>query len=129
MWLIHTQSLTLDEFLGVDVPPYAVLSHTWDAEEVSFRDMINGACPAVRDKKGFRKIEQTCRIALEEKLLYAWIDTCCIDKSSSAELTEAISSMFQYYERAEVCYAYLQDLPPGIWQDAEFAKCRWFTRG
>ncbi|KAH8912084.1 HET-domain-containing protein [Coniochaeta sp. PMI_546] len=129
MRLIDTQNLRLEEFLGVDPPPYAILSHTWDVEEVTFGDMINGASYSVRAKKGFRKIEQTCRIALEGNLRYAWVDTCCIDKSSSAELTEAINSMFQYYERAQICYAYLSDLPPGVAEDVAFPKCRWFTRG
>jgi hypothetical protein len=129
MWLIHTQSLQLEEFIGVDPPPYAILSHTWDIEEVSFRDMINGPSKTTRGKKGYQKIKQTCRIARKASLDYAWVDTCCIDKSSSAELSEAINSMFQYYKRAKICYAYLSDLPSGIWQDETFAKCRWFGRG
>ncbi|KAL5905981.1 hypothetical protein ACKVV1_010394 [Pyricularia oryzae] len=29
---------------------------------------------------------------------YVWVDICCIDKTSSAELSEAINSMFRWYE-------------------------------
>jgi hypothetical protein len=119
----------MKEFLSGDSPPYAILSHTWDVEEVSFRDMVFGASAKVKAKKGYRKIEQTCRIAAAEGIEYAWVDTCAIDKSSSAELTEAINSMFQYYQRAEVCYAYLADLPPDVSEADGFYNCRWFTRG
>ena len=83
-------------------------------------------------KKGFAKIAKTCQIALADGLEYAWVDTCCIDKSSSAELSEAINSMYQWYAKAAFCYVFLEDLPPdGTWELAEKAlpSCRWFTRG
>jgi hypothetical protein len=66
---------------------------------------------------GFKKIEATCRIALKQGIEYAWIDTCCIDKSSSAELSEAINSMFAWYRDSAVCYAWLSDFE----RDGEFA--------
>ena len=59
---------------------------------------------------------------------YIWIDTCCIDKASSAELSEAINSTYRWYHESGVCYAYLADVPPNA-VDNEFAKSRWFTRG
>jgi hypothetical protein len=61
-----------------------------------------------------------------------WIDTCCIDKTSSAELSEAINSMFKWYGDAEICYAYLSDVPGNgdiDQQWKEFANSRWFNRG
>jgi hypothetical protein len=60
---------------------------------------------------------------------YAWIDTCCIDKTCSAELNEAINSMFKWYEQALMCYAFLSDLAPGAELEEALADCRWFTRG
>ena len=51
-------------------------------------------------------------------------DLCCIDKTSSAELSEAINSMYRWYQESGVCYAYLADVPPNA-----FSKSRWFTRG
>lgn len=84
------------------------------------------------DRSGYYKIRQTCALALQDNLQYAWIDTCCIDKTSSAELSEAINSMMSWYQRSEVCYTYLVDVPPGtdIHQPASlFAKSRWFSRG
>jgi len=126
MWLINTTTLQLKEFYPSKAPPYAILSHTWGDDEVTFRDM---ASPSATTKKGYAKIIQTCRLASGQNLAYAWIDTCCIDKSSSAELTESINSMFKWYEKAEVCYAFLEDLPPGGMDRDAFGSCRWFTRG
>lgn len=74
---------------------------------MSLDDMRN--LPKARQMKGYTKIQATCEIALKQGIRYAWIDTCCIDKSSSAELSEAINSMFAWYEGAAVCYAWLSD--------------------
>src|SRR5580692_6847479 len=126
MRLINAETLQLEDFSLLDIPPYAILSHTWGADEVSFRDMVS---PDRVLKKGFAKITETCRLAREENLAYVWVDTACIDKSSSAELSEAINSMFQYYAKARTCYVYLIDLPPTSRLEDNLAKCRWLTRG
>ncbi|KAK0652497.1 heterokaryon incompatibility protein-domain-containing protein [Cercophora newfieldiana] len=132
--LLDTSTFELKCF-SESVPDYAILSHTWETDqEVSYQEMTaaaqNASHPA-RNKSGFRKIQKTCGLARAEGLGFAWIDTCCIDKSSSAELSEAINSMFQWYQRAEVCYAYLSDLPPDVEDQLEdhMSRCRWFTRG
>ncbi|OTA96198.1 hypothetical protein M434DRAFT_393057 [Hypoxylon sp. CO27-5] len=106
MWLINCQSRHLEEFVK-DVPAYAILSHTWGEEEVTFSDMSDPGKAETKD--GFKKIRATCRVALEQDLKYAWIDTCCIDKSSSAELSEAINSMFAWYKKAAICFVWLSD--------------------
>ncbi|ERF76866.1 hypothetical protein EPUS_02577 [Endocarpon pusillum Z07020] len=94
MRLINTSTGALEEFIGMNIPPDAILSHTWEEEEeeeeVSLRDMSDQSC---KSKKGYRKIEMTCQFAAQEGINYAWVDTRCIDKSSSAELTEAINSI------------------------------------
>jgi hypothetical protein len=96
MRLINTATLALHEYLGDEnVPKYAILSHTWEDEEVSFQEMMSKT-PDVLVKKGFKKIEKTCEIAKREGLEWAWVDTCSIDKTSSAELSEAINSMFRW---------------------------------
>ena len=112
MRLIDTQTFELKDF-GSQPPPYAILSHTWDDEEVTFQDMSR--IRAARKKNGFAKIERCCRQALRDGFDWVWIDTCCIDKTSSAELSETINSMFKWYERALKCYAFLVDvyLRPG----------------
>jgi hypothetical protein len=129
MRLLSVNTRQLEEFFGDAVPPYAILSHTWGAEEVTFQDL---AREGHRRKQGYNKIEGCCQQAVSQGLAYVWIDTCCIDKTSSSELSEAINSMFQWYAAARVCYAYLQDVPPGLDpfdRDSDFQRSRWFTRG
>ena len=91
---------------------------------------INGESshPATR-KSGYLKIRATCEKARSHGFEYAWVDTCCIDKSSSSELTEAINSMFHWYRRADVCFVYFSDLSPTSDIDDCMPRCRWFTRG
>jgi hypothetical protein len=129
MRLLDTTTYILSEFQG-DIPAYAILSHVWQREEVTFSDIatLNKAAKL----KGFTKIVGACKTALKEGLKYIWIDTCCINKESSAELSEAINSMFIWYKNARVCYAYLSDVP-GDEDPSElnssFVISRWFTRG
>ncbi len=96
------------------MPSYAILSHTWGPDEVSFRDIQHyhrqwqeQKAPAEwarlpQKKAGFSKIQRCAAQALKDGLEYIWVDTCCIDKSSSAELSEAINSMFRWYKSASV---------------------------
>lgn len=131
MRLINTSTGLFEEFIGRNIPKYAILSHTWGEGEVSFKDMSD---PAREDKKGYKKIVKTCEMASQAGTPYAWVDTCCIDKSSSAELTEAINSMYRWYGGSEICYAYLSDLPASASVDSDtlhnaLKKCRWFFRG
>ncbi|KAM7213302.1 Heterokaryon incompatibility protein (HET) domain containing protein [Rhypophila decipiens] len=130
MRLINADTLEFEEFLDPSSVQYAILSHTWEAEEVSFSDMTNNWKPSVKKKAGFVKIRETCRLARQRKLKYVWIDTCCIDKTSSAELSEAINSMFNWYAQSYVCFAQLSDLRPGLGITAkDLAHCRWISRG
>jgi hypothetical protein len=120
------------------IPRYAILSHMWgaDAEEVSFKDMINGAGTS---KAGYDKIRFCEEQARRDGLQHFWVDTCCIDKSNSTELQEAINSMFRWYRNAAKCYVYLADVSrPALATDSKFGqspwelsirKSRWFTRG
>jgi Heterokaryon incompatibility protein (HET) len=129
-------SLTND--LIHNVPPYAILSHTWgtDTDEVTFRDLIDGT---FKSKVGYGKIQFCGEQASRDGLQYFWVDTCCIDKSSSNELSEAINSMFHWYLNAAKCYVYMSDVSRPVfnanhqlnelpWESA-FRQSRWFTRG
>ncbi|KAK5994171.1 Vegetative incompatibility protein HET-E-1 [Cladobotryum mycophilum] len=107
MRLLNTSTLKLHDFVGPNTPSYVILSHTWEEEEVLFHDIQNNAA---RSKKGYFKLVGCCRKALEDGFEWVWIDTCCIDKTSSAELSEAINSMYQWYANATICYAFLQDV-------------------
>ncbi|KAF5346940.1 hypothetical protein D9758_010163 [Tetrapyrgos nigripes] len=132
MHLLNTYTLNLFEFPGNHVPPYAILSHTWGKEEITFQDIQSSSRDALRRKAGFSKLQSCCNLARAHGFEYVWIDTCCINKDSSAELSEAINSMYRYYQDAEVCYAYLPDVsrdedPRTI--NSSFRNCKWFTRG
>ncbi|KAF2852916.1 HET-domain-containing protein, partial [Plenodomus tracheiphilus IPT5] len=121
MRLLDTQTLELRSFTDY-VPPYAILSHCWEEEEVSFADLSN--LEAARLKKGFLKVQRACERAVKDNYDYLWIDSCAIDKSSSAELSEAINSMFVWYRGARMCYIYLADVDG----PSDLSKSRWFTR-
>lgn len=144
MRLINTTSLQLKSFPG-HVPPYAILSHTWGEEEVAFQDIEMGTKFA-SGLKGFAKIRGCCEQAVRDGYEWAWVDTCCIDKTSSSELSEAINSMYQWYKLSAVCYVYMEDVeavPFGTVTAAarrgardvrlslgyEFSRSRWFKRG
>jgi hypothetical protein len=132
MRLLNARTKILEEFFDDSIPPYAILSHTWGPNEPIYRDF---AAPGNRDANV--KIDGCCDQALLDGYGYVWIDTICIDKSSSAELTEAINSMYTWYESAGVCYAYLSDVSSDhdtpVAQladpDTDFRRSKWFTRG
>jgi hypothetical protein len=126
-------SFSLTQDFMDNVPLYAILSHTWgpDGEEVTFEDLIN---KIGENKAGYTKLQFCGNQAAKDGLQYFWVDTCCIDKSSSAELTEAINSMFRWYREAAKCYVYLPDVSMGDCNEQDdippsFQKSRWFTRG
>jgi len=132
------------EFGDDEVEKYAILSHRWmkEAEEVDYREMVKLAKmpPGKRDeicqRGGYKKILQSCEQARNDGYEWLWVDTCCIDKRSSAELSEAINSMYRWYENAKVCYAYLHDVPVSSFptvRDKRYTKFNgwpeWFSRG
>lgn len=120
-----------------NLPSYAILSHTWtDGEEVTYNELVAGTG---KNKAGYAKVRFCGERAAHDDLQYFWVDTCCIDKTTSDELSTAINSMFRWYQRASKCYVYLADVqvPEEVtdvqvfriaWEDA-FRLSRWFTRG
>ncbi|KAL5347679.1 Vegetative incompatibility protein HET-E-1 [Pseudogymnoascus australis] len=124
---------SLTENFESDIPKYAILSHRWGAEEVTFKDLIDGTS---KSKAGYGKIRFCGEQAKRNGLQYFWVDTCCIDKSNAVELQEAINSMFRWYQHAIKCYVYLPDVSRSNSADgfnepweSTFRKSEWFTRG
>ncbi|KAI6032537.1 heterokaryon incompatibility protein-domain-containing protein, partial [Pisolithus marmoratus] len=121
---------------------YAILSHRW-AVEVCYEELTGlprmeaRMRDQVRQRDGYRKIINSCKQAMKDGYEWLWIDTCCIDKRSSAELSEAINSMYRWYQNAQVCYAYLNDVDeldfPTKRDHSKFDKSNgwpeWFMRG
>ena len=122
-----TDTFILREFFGDKIPEYAILSHTWRDDEVSYQDWHDNRALG---KKGIRKIQAACDEAKRNGIQYLWVDTNCINKDSSAELSEAINSMFTWYQNSSICYVYLDDF---YYQDKNsliaLGDSRWFTRG
>ncbi|KIM68396.1 hypothetical protein SCLCIDRAFT_20314 [Scleroderma citrinum Foug A] len=132
------------DFGDDEVTEYAILSHRWVTEqEVDYDEMVGLAKmdveerDEIRQRDGYQKILQSCKQAQEDGYDWLWVDTCCIDKRSSAELSEAINSMYRWYENAKVCYAYLHDVPgsslPTVNDKERYPDFRgwpeWFSRG
>ncbi|KAH8758214.1 heterokaryon incompatibility protein-domain-containing protein [Hyaloscypha finlandica] len=119
-------------WLLFNVPNFAILSHTWGEEEVTLQDIKTKEATKLL---GYEKVTKACSVAAADGFDYIWIDTCCIDKTSSAELSEALNSMYRWYQEAEECYAYLVDVPHNSVNRVtgatgpEFRESRWFTRG
>ena len=126
MRLINIKTLELEEFGEGSIPEYAILSHRWTNEELTFKEVFKNRCDT--QKKGYRKLVKACEVAATYDVDFLWIDTCCIDKRSSAELSEAINSMYSWYEGAKVCLAYLEDVISGPELESSFQKSVWFTR-
>ena len=136
MRLLNTSSPTLflEEFNPSNIPAYAILSHRWNDQELSFQD-IDHLDVRIRQKSGYEKVKRFCERAGRDGYMYAWVDTCCINKQSSTELSEAINSMFKWYQNAWICYTYLNDVASsGTVLDqkglhAQLQGSKWFTRG
>ncbi|CAJ0551490.1 Ff.00g114200.m01.CDS01 [Fusarium sp. VM40] len=150
MRLLSTKKLQFKEFPDDEIPKYAILSHRWEKEELSYRDIQSEITQRdtrgpsegpLRNKRTNHKIHEFRLMALQNGYEWVWIDTCCIDKSSSAELQESINSMYKWYRESDVCYAYLSDVSTSTenarhkgstsskpWIKS-FQDSDWFTRG
>ena len=131
------------EFCDDEATEYAILSHRWIAQEVDYNEMVELAKmkrqerDEIRRRDGYRKILQSCEQAKKDEYEWLWVDTCCIDKRSSAELSEAINSMYRWYKNAKVCYVYLHDVSdpwfPAASDDEMYPDFsgwpEWFSRG
>jgi len=128
MRLLHTRDRRLQDFFdSPTIPQYAILSHTWGDDEVLLEHIRSGKAAK---RKAYTKLVGACAQALRDGYEWIWIDTCCIDKTSSAELQEAINSMYRWYLKADICYVFLADVPSRAagW-DARFQQSRWWSRG
>lgn len=132
MRLLNVNTLDFAEFVGDKVPRYAIASHRWYADEPTVEALIY---KYNTNSDGYRKVEQFCNFTIQwdPDIHWLWIDTCCVDKKSSAELQEVINSMFRWYANAEVCFAFLHDVRPTTmgWRCVlgDLQRSVWFNRG
>jgi len=127
MRFINTETLILEEYFGDQIPKYVILSHTWRDEEVTFQDWQDTNRRST--KRDLWKIDAACIEARRSSIEFLWVDTNCINKDSSAELSEAINSIFVWYQRSSVCFVYVDDFHYSGRSLTNFEACRWFTRG
>ncbi|KAE9370202.1 hypothetical protein N431DRAFT_426617 [Stipitochalara longipes BDJ] len=130
----ESKGIKLEEYLHA-VPNYACLSHRWNGNaeyEVSYQD-VKSNLEGAQTKPGYPKIPNTLKQAAAEKESpkHVWIDTCCIDKSNGAEISEEINSMYRYYQECTVCVAYMDDVENDdpYKEGSSFRKSAWFERG
>jgi hypothetical protein len=127
--------ISLIERTGINIPQYAILSHTWGDGEVTYNELVEGIG---NDKPGYNKVKFCVEQAARDGLQYSWVDTCCIDKWNLVELSNEINSMFLWYQNATKCYVLLSDVPLAntdgeikddtAWE-TDFQNSRWFKRG
>jgi hypothetical protein len=147
MRLLRTDELSFKEFFDDLIPPYAILSHRWGDDEISYQELqtvIRGAAydrneASLLADERFAKIRSARTEASRQGYSYLWIDTCTINKESSAELSEAINSMYQRYAKSAVCFTYMSDVQwagkpaeketPSEDNIRQFTSSKWFTRG
>ena len=120
-----------EELKRQQTAPYVVLSHRWVEPELIYEDMTDFKESVLRQRsKSASKLFGACRKVLEHdkgRIVHLWMDTVCINKQDPAETSSSINSMYRWYQKAEVCFAYLDDYPT---PDAPtFTHSQWFTRG
>jgi hypothetical protein len=131
MRLLNVNTFQFGNFFNAQVPKYCILSHRWGDDEVTYENVKEQKINTM--SAGYRKLHGACRLVQQLGYEWIWADMCCIDKSSSAELSEAINSMFVFYSQADLCIAYLTDVPASC-RSLEgrayyFYRSEWFTRG
>lgn len=127
MRLLRVEDLAFVVFLDGEEPSYAIASHRWCSDEATFRDVRDG-CNT--DTQGYRKVQAFAKYVEQHlpQIKWLWIDTCCINKDSDAELSYSINSMFKWYRRAAICVVYMEDVE--VPDDrTSFESSVWFTRG
>lgn len=141
MRLLNTGTLRILHFPNPDTrPPYAILSHVWQSDEGSYQEIHTLRARPDLLFVAPDKVRRFCAFARAEGFEWVWLDTCCIDKTSSSELSEALNSMFRWYQDAVVCYAYLHDVPHPMMDkpptladnddfEQSFVESVYFTRG
>jgi len=130
MRFVNTTSLKFHEVSDLELYKlkhgYSILSHrwTWGDDEIMYVDILSKDSD-LKAKGGYAKFTGACALAKKLGYSFLWIDTCCINKTDSVEMGEAINSMYRWYSMAKVCIAYLQD----VTSSAQIKESEWFNRG
>ncbi|KAF2773724.1 hypothetical protein EJ03DRAFT_305300 [Teratosphaeria nubilosa] len=132
MRLLDVQSFEMRSFHDdAELPQYAILSHTWREDgEPEFSNVLElSKWSWSRTKTLYRKVSAAAHLARKDGLQWIWIDTCCIDRGNLVKVQEAVNASFRWYQEAEICYVYLEDLDTHAQWMESFSNCTWFSRG
>lgn len=141
MRLLNVNTLAIEEVVGSPLEHnYAILSHTWlHGQEVSLREWdtaiagVSSKCDEIKRSRGWAKIEAACLETRRWGLEYLWVDTICIDRTNSTEVSETINCTYAWYQHSAICFVHLADVVGDDLDDEDclddFRDSRWFTRG
>ena len=106
-----------------------MFSHTWEGKEPTLRDVnLVDSVWKLDDSLLNVKLRQFCTTASKD-YRWAWSDTCCIDKETSAILSQSLIAMYTWYEKASETVVYLADvLSSAELSDLALTNSRWMTR-
>ncbi|KAG1908047.1 uncharacterized protein F5891DRAFT_1169157 [Suillus fuscotomentosus] len=105
-----------------------LLSHRWEETEALLHHIQDKNVRELKGLGGIAKLQSFCQIARDAGYFWAWMDTCCIDKSNNVELQESVNSMFVWYRHSALTIVYLSDVPPSS-QPGALARSVWNERG
>ncbi|KAJ4147862.1 hypothetical protein LMH87_002364 [Akanthomyces muscarius] len=78
------------------------------------------------------QLEQACEHARRCGVEYIWIAELCIDRTSSADLDDAVNGSRRRLRNSTVCFAYLHDLPAEVTtpdsDSSAWSRCRYWKR-
>ena len=130
MKLLHTQTYRLDEFFDSDYPTYAILSHTWRSSDALSSSHLAYDPRLDRCLPVHEKVIQACQKADSHGIHHLWVDSLCIDASSTADIDEAVNGSFRWLRKSALCLAYLDDLPAdgSVLGENTWRHCRYWSR-
>ncbi|KAG2749101.1 hypothetical protein P692DRAFT_20496396 [Suillus brevipes Sb2] len=105
-----------------------LLSHRWEGTEALLHDIQDKVVYELNELGGIAKLQSFCKIVRDAGYLWAWMDTCCIDRRSNTELQESVNSMFVWYHHSALTIVYLCDVPPSS-KPGALARSVWNERG
>ena len=130
MRLINTETLCPEDFPEDNIPPYAILSHLREPDELDLPMLQSAERETITNRAGYRKVAQAAEVAQKQGLHYIWIDNCCVDRSNHDEILAVFNSLLQLFSASTTCYVYLSDLQEDLHRttgNPVLDSCEWFS--
>ncbi|KAF8415522.1 hypothetical protein L210DRAFT_3431234, partial [Boletus edulis BED1] len=104
-----------------------MLSHKWEDNEPLYHQVVHIAVHELEKSPTHDKLQTFCRIVRDAGFIWAWSDTCCIDKSDHFVLQEALVAMFKWYQGSVLTIIFLRGVHSSSSRGA-LARSIWNTR-